>query len=214
MKRLLITGFLTLLTTAAWAQGALPQADAEVRRVDTRANTVTLRHGDIKNLDMPPMTMVFQVKDTAWLQQIKAGDKVRFTADKVGVATLDGAWPHTPGMGWCSQPSASSSGASEPSHNRHSPPASLASGARISVALVAPPLASRPCKRSSNQRDTSGHGPAPSLSASTVCMAGGAARRLCDHTRTNCRRAVMAMPSLPQPFTMTRRAASRASPCS
>lgn len=84
MKRLLITGFLTLLTTAAWAQGALPQADAEVRRVDTRANTVTLRHGDIKNLDMPPMTMVFQVKDTAWLQQIKAGDKVRFTADKVG----------------------------------------------------------------------------------------------------------------------------------
>ena len=75
--------FATLAPTAR-AQDALPHADAEVRRVDTRANTVTLRHGDIKNLDMPPMTMVFQVKDPAWLQHIKAGDKVRFTADKVG----------------------------------------------------------------------------------------------------------------------------------
>ena len=84
MKRLLTTSLLALLTTATWAQDALPKADAEVRRVDTRANTVTLRHGDIKNLDMPPMTMVFQVKDPAWLQRIKAGDKVRFTADKVG----------------------------------------------------------------------------------------------------------------------------------
>ena len=73
-----------LLASAAWAQADLPTADAEVRRVDTRANTVTLRHGEIKNLEMPPMTMVFQVKDPALLQQVQAGDKVRFTADKLG----------------------------------------------------------------------------------------------------------------------------------
>lgn len=80
----LSTALFATLAATAWAQDALPQAQAEVRRVDTRANTVTLRHGDIKNLDMPPMTMVFQVKDPAWLQRIKAGDKVHFTADKVG----------------------------------------------------------------------------------------------------------------------------------
>lgn len=69
---------------ATLAQSGLPQAEGEVRRVDTRAQTVTLKHGDIKNLEMPPMTMVFRVQDPALLSQVKAGDKVRFTADKVG----------------------------------------------------------------------------------------------------------------------------------
>jgi Cu/Ag efflux protein CusF len=72
------------LAGAALAQTALPTAEGEVRRVDTRAKTVTLKHGDIQNLDMPPMTMVFQVQDPALLNQVKAGDKVRFTADKLG----------------------------------------------------------------------------------------------------------------------------------
>jgi Cu/Ag efflux protein CusF len=56
---------------------------AEVRKVDVAAGKLTLRHGEIKNLDMPPMTMVFQVKDRAFLTQIKAGDQVKFTADKI-----------------------------------------------------------------------------------------------------------------------------------
>jgi Cu(I)/Ag(I) efflux system protein CusF len=43
---------------------------------------ITLKHGEIRNLDMPPMTMVFTVRDKAMLKDIKAGDKVRFTADK------------------------------------------------------------------------------------------------------------------------------------
>ena len=72
------------LSTTALAQDALPKADGEVRRVDTRAQTVTLKHGEIKNLDMPPMTMAFKVQDPALLSQVKAGDKVRFTADKLG----------------------------------------------------------------------------------------------------------------------------------
>ncbi len=69
--------------TSDTASGTLPMAEAEVRKVDARAGKITLKHGDITNLDMPPMTMVFQVNDPALLNQVKAGDKVRFTADKI-----------------------------------------------------------------------------------------------------------------------------------
>ena len=55
-----------------------------MRKVDKDAGKITLKHGEIKQLDMPPMTMVFRVSDPAMLDQVKAGDKVRFTADKVG----------------------------------------------------------------------------------------------------------------------------------
>jgi Cu/Ag efflux protein CusF len=58
-------------------------SEAEVRKVDLSAGKVTLRHGEIKNLGMPPMTMVFQVKDRAFLNGLKAGDSVKFTADKI-----------------------------------------------------------------------------------------------------------------------------------
>lgn len=70
--------------TASPAAGQL--ADGEVRKVDKDANKLTIRHGPIANLNMPPMTMVFQVQDPALLTQVKAGDKIRFAADKVGSA--------------------------------------------------------------------------------------------------------------------------------
>jgi Cu/Ag efflux protein CusF len=63
---------------------AVPMTEAEVRKVDKAAKKITLKHGPIANLDMPGMTMVFQVTDPAMLDQVKAGDKVLFTADKVG----------------------------------------------------------------------------------------------------------------------------------
>jgi Cu(I)/Ag(I) efflux system protein CusF len=53
-------------------------AEGEVRKVDKEASKVTLKHGEIKSLDMPAMTMVFVVKDKAMLDSVKAGDKVRF----------------------------------------------------------------------------------------------------------------------------------------
>lgn len=71
--------------TAAENVEATP-SEAEVRKVDVSAGKITLKHGEIKNLDMPPMSMVFQVKDPALLGQVKAGDKVRFTADKINGA--------------------------------------------------------------------------------------------------------------------------------
>jgi Cu(I)/Ag(I) efflux system protein CusF len=59
-------------------------ADGEVRKVDKDAKKLTIRHGPLPSLDMPAMTMVFQVKDPALLDQVKTGDKIRFSADKVG----------------------------------------------------------------------------------------------------------------------------------
>ncbi len=59
-------------------------AEAEVRKVDMASGRVTLKHGEIKSLDMPPMTMVFSVKDKAMLEGIKVGDKVKFKAANEG----------------------------------------------------------------------------------------------------------------------------------
>ena len=64
--------------------------DGEIRKVDKDAKKITIKHGPLTNLDMPAMTMVFQVKDPALLEQVKAGDKVRFEAQK-----LDGAFTIT-----------------------------------------------------------------------------------------------------------------------
>jgi len=64
--------------------GADDLVDAEVRKVDKDAGKLTLRHGEIRNLDMPPMTMVFVAKDKTMLDKVKAGDKIRFKAIKDG----------------------------------------------------------------------------------------------------------------------------------
>jgi len=81
-------------TTTAFAQAAPAQGTAaqpaqamtemvagEVRKVDKDARKITLRHAEIRQLDMPAMTMVFQVKDPAMLDKVKAGDKVKFKAE-------------------------------------------------------------------------------------------------------------------------------------
>ena len=59
-------------------------ADGEVKKVDKSAGKVTIKHGPLPALDMPPMTMVFRVKDPAMLDNMKAGDKIRFKPEKVG----------------------------------------------------------------------------------------------------------------------------------
>ena len=63
-------------------------AEGEIRKVDVDTKKITIKHGEIKNLDMPGMTMVFQVKDPAMLDKVKAGDKVRFKAEKAGGAIV------------------------------------------------------------------------------------------------------------------------------
>jgi Cu/Ag efflux protein CusF len=96
--------FTTVLTLAATPLAGLAQAersghrggvqvaqtaalaDGEIRRVDKEAKKLTIKHGPIPSLDMPPMTMVFKVKDPALLERVKAGDRIRFSAEKIGDA--------------------------------------------------------------------------------------------------------------------------------
>ena len=70
-----------------------PMADGEVKKIDKERGKVTIKHGEIKNLDMPGMTMVFGIQDPAMLQRIKAGDKIKFSAEnikgKLTVTTLE-----------------------------------------------------------------------------------------------------------------------------
>lgn len=54
-----------------------------VKKIDASAEKITLQHGPIPNLDMGEMTMVFKAADKAMLDQVKAGDKVQFAADRV-----------------------------------------------------------------------------------------------------------------------------------
>lgn len=65
--------------SAVYAQ--VPMTDGEVRKVDKDNQKITLKHGEIKNLDMPGMTMVFGVKDSSLLDKVKVGDKVQFRAE-------------------------------------------------------------------------------------------------------------------------------------
>lgn len=55
-------------------------SEGEVRKVDREASKVTLKHGPIRHLDMPAMTMAFAVRDRAVLDRLRPGDKVRFRA--------------------------------------------------------------------------------------------------------------------------------------
>jgi Cu(I)/Ag(I) efflux system protein CusF len=66
----------------AQAGAAAPQSDGEVRKVDLAQGKITLRHGPLPNLDMPAMTMVFNVPNRKLLEGVKEGDKVKFSADK------------------------------------------------------------------------------------------------------------------------------------
>jgi Cu/Ag efflux protein CusF len=82
MKKILVA---KIAATALVCSMSLPllgadMTDGEVRKIDMDQGKITLRHAEIKDLDMPAMTMVFVVKDKTQLTKLKAGDKVKFTA--------------------------------------------------------------------------------------------------------------------------------------
>lgn len=70
----------------AGADTTTPMSTGEVRKVDKSAGKVTIKHGPLDNLGMPAMTMVFRVKDPALLDQMKAGDRINFIAEKLNGA--------------------------------------------------------------------------------------------------------------------------------
>ena len=64
----------------AWAESAT--ADGQLQKIDSAAGKVTIKHGPIKELDMPDaMTMIYRVNDRAMLKAVKAGDNVKFQLD-------------------------------------------------------------------------------------------------------------------------------------
>lgn len=84
MKKLIPAALLALASTLAFAQapGARSMTDGEVRKVDKAASKVTVKHGPITSLDMPAMTMVFQVRDATLLDKLATGDKIRFAVEQ------------------------------------------------------------------------------------------------------------------------------------
>ena len=85
------------LATPLYAEPVTPPAaqasamsEGVVRKIDTANAKITLRHGPLTNLDMPPMTMVFRVQPPELLSGIKVGDKVKFRAEQI-----DGAFTVT-----------------------------------------------------------------------------------------------------------------------
>jgi Cu/Ag efflux protein CusF len=71
-----------LMMALAWTGVVYAQDDemarGQVTKIDKAAKKVTIRHGEIKNLNMPPMRMVFQVRDPALLEKIKPDQDVKF----------------------------------------------------------------------------------------------------------------------------------------
>jgi Cu/Ag efflux protein CusF len=61
---------------------AAQPSEGTVRKIDAAAGKVTIKHGPLDNLGMPPMTMAFSA-DAALLEGVKVGDKVRFVAAQV-----------------------------------------------------------------------------------------------------------------------------------
>jgi Cu(I)/Ag(I) efflux system periplasmic protein CusF len=74
----------TVATATSATAKVADLSEGEVRKVDLQARTMTLKHGPLKNLDMPGMTMTFAVADPAMLAKVKVGDKVRFVAANPG----------------------------------------------------------------------------------------------------------------------------------
>lgn len=76
-------------------QASAAPAEGTVKRIDRSGAKLTIAHGPLESLAMPPMTMAFKVADSAMLDQVKVGDKIRFTAERVGgvltVTTLETA---------------------------------------------------------------------------------------------------------------------------
>jgi Cu(I)/Ag(I) efflux system periplasmic protein CusF len=74
---------------------ATEMTDGEIKKISAESGKITIKHGEIKNLEMPGMTMVFAVADPKMLDKVKVGDKVRFIVEqqpgKLVVTRLDPA---------------------------------------------------------------------------------------------------------------------------
>jgi len=70
----------TLLFPVTSLADTPPMTDGVIKKIKMESGKVTIKHGEIANLEMPPMSMVFNVKDPASLENLKKGDKIKFVA--------------------------------------------------------------------------------------------------------------------------------------
>lgn len=61
--------------------GSTATSKGEVKKIDLDAGKLTIRHGELKNIDMPATTMVFDLSDKATLAKLKASGKITFVAN-------------------------------------------------------------------------------------------------------------------------------------
>ncbi|MBD8892539.1 copper-binding protein [Roseibium litorale] len=84
MKKLLtFTAACALATALATGAFAAEYTKGTVKKVDLKGKKVTIIHEELKNLDMPAMTMVFKVADDAMLEKVKEGQEIEFSADRI-----------------------------------------------------------------------------------------------------------------------------------
>ncbi len=77
-------------TPVAFATGDHPMTEGVIKKIDTGTGKITIKHGPIVNLDMPPMSMVFAVQDAAMLEGLAKGDNVKFyVVDKDGKMIIE-----------------------------------------------------------------------------------------------------------------------------
>lgn len=79
MSRWMIAAALLLASVTAHAQSI----EGEVRKIDLSQGKLTLKHAEIKALDMPAMTMVFKLRDSKQAEGLSVGDKVLFEAQRI-----------------------------------------------------------------------------------------------------------------------------------
>jgi Cu/Ag efflux protein CusF len=81
MDKLIAFPIAALLSAAALAQASA--VNGEVTRIDPASGRITLKHGEIKPLDMPPMTMAYRAREPKLLDGVAVGDRVRFVVEKI-----------------------------------------------------------------------------------------------------------------------------------
>lgn len=62
------------------ATAASEYSEGEIRTLYKEEGQITIKHGEIKNLHMSAMTMMFGVKEKSMLDKLQVGDKVKFKA--------------------------------------------------------------------------------------------------------------------------------------
>lgn len=73
---------LALTFTAGIAHGA-EFTKGVVQKVDLKAKKVTIKHEELKDLEMPAMTMVFRTKTDEMLAALKEGQTIEFVAERL-----------------------------------------------------------------------------------------------------------------------------------